>query len=188
MRGIGYAIAEIAVFMIAATLIGYVLGRLSPSAFRARRAAHEGISLREQLDAAERAASDLERQAVALTEGLGSAEDRILELEAESVEMSNDASGADDGDNVSMPIGDDEIEELVAEIDRQREMIERLERVAEDVGDLHGQIAEREAEISRLEASLATGEPPAARIVAYSAASSATGRYADTTIDFELTR
>lgn len=188
MRGIGYAVAEITVFMVAATFIGYMLGRLSGSVFRARKVTRRDAELREQLATAEQTASELERQATALADGLGSAEDRILELEAERLEMSLVDPDEVHGDGAAAPIGDDEIEELIAEIDRQREMIERLERVAEEAGDLQSQIVRREAEIARLEASLAGGQPPALRVVAYSADSSGSGRYADATIDFELIR
>ena len=176
MRGITYALAEIIVFMMAATLVGYLLGRLSVPRYWVAPADETVTGVETLLAEAEAHNADL-------AEALALAQDRFAELAATVEELSpTGLAAAEAGD----PVAEAEIAALLDEVARQREMIERLDRVVSDADRMAGDLRERDARIADLEAAIVgTGGalPPA---LAYSSASLGSGAFTDAAIDFDL--
>jgi len=189
MRGISYAVAEIAVFMIAATLIGYTIGRLAGPSRWARRQLRERDQMDARLGAAAAASNRLEHHAAALAAEVAASEERVLELELEVERLlAADVQDAVRLEQAPQPVHDHEVEELLAEIDKQRAMIEHLESVAADAGSLESTLKSREDRIAMLEAALLTTEPAdhPNLAVAFSSSSDGSGRWADAVIDFDI--
>jgi TolA-binding protein len=193
MRGISYALAEIAVFMIAATLIGYTIGRLAGPSRWARRQLRERDQMDARLGAAAAASSRLEHHAAALAAEVAASEERVLELELEverllAADAQTTIRREQEQEQERRAVHEPEVEELLSEIDKQRAMIEHLESVAADAGSLESTLKSRDGRIAMLEAALLTAEPadPHNLAVAFSASSDGSGRWADATIDFEI--
>ena len=129
MRGLTYALAEIAGFMVAATLIGYLFGRLAGPSRWSRRLRRQHTELRKQFKQSRAAALQLDGQFVAVSAHLDAARLRILELEVENENLptAEPARPASQGD--ARPIAYDEVDALLAEIDKQEAMIGDLEEV-----------------------------------------------------------
>ena len=185
MRGIAYALTEIAVFMIAATLLGYLLGRLAGPSRAARAGRRAQAALEERTAQAEAVTVRLEHRAESMAEEAAVAQTRVVELEAELDDVLN--ASAEEPDQGS-PITDSEVDELLAEIDRQREVIARLESVSDgSTSTVEAPI--RDDRIAFLEAALLAADDTvegADLALAFSSTSSGSGRYADATIDFEI--
>ncbi len=187
MRGISYAIAEIAVFMIAATLVGYFMGRLAGPARRARQLLAVHRATEERLRSATVAAQRSERHALLLSEDATVAHERIAELEAE-LERRAEVPPPTAGEEAAATSPDEETAGLFAEIERQRAVIEALEHVAADAGDLEEILRHRNERIAMLEAALVAAdeaEQPELAIT-FSATSEGSGRYADALLDIEV--
>lgn len=179
MRGLTYAAGEILVFMLAATLIGYVLGRLRARSLLVDR---EGADEPEPFELSPIAWSPIVVLDVPLDQAVDDAESAsaILSLAAAL------PAGADDGTrSVPAEDGGDEVAGLVSEVDRQKDMIERLERVVEETEEASAVLAERDARIIDLEAALTVFGEDAPAMPAYTSASSGSGVYADLRIDVE---
>jgi hypothetical protein len=180
MRGIGYAIGEIAVFMLAATLVGYLMGRFAPVRSAAVEVLDPSDDASAELEAMLLHASSLE----AAVDDLG---ERVVELETENAALRE--SGGPVHDPPAGPDGeadDAEVSELIAEVERQREIIAQLEHVAAASAGMEEAWESREARLAALEAAVARGDhDPAAMPVSFSGASWGSGRFADATIDFD---
>ncbi len=197
MRGLTYAVGEIALFMMAATLVGYLLARFRQAPQLKLDPEVEDDVLKGLLVQAESRADELEQRladAEAVVEGLVAANDELtrrnaalseteLASPAEPSEGTNRARNEDDGGGAA-PHPD--VAALLDEIARREEMIARLERVATEADALAGELAARDARIADLEAALTEsgeGIPPE---LAYSFVGSGSGVFADSRIDFEI--
>ena len=184
-QGITYALTEIAVFMVAATLIGYLVGRLARASRRDLRRADTVNELHRRLGIAE---NEVVRIGMSLSEAmdlLHESDERVILLEAENEDLRLSSDPAIDMSS-GRPVTEDEVDELLSEIDKQQAMITRLERTVESTGTLEVVLREKDETISLLEAALDEDEERPEPARAYSAASTGSGRYADATIDFEL--
>ncbi len=183
MRGLTYAAGEILVFMLAATLVGYVLGRL-----------------RTRLQMPDRKRDEPERSQLSpLAWSQVFAVDAPLD-QAVDVEIDHAGSAPEVLPRVAaLPVGagsetpgvqtthrGEEVVALVSEVDRQKDMIERLERVVEETKEASVVLAERDARIVDLEAALTAFGEDAPAMPVYTSASSGSGVYADLRIDLEI--
>lgn len=91
MTGILYAVAEIAIFMVAATIVGFLLGRATK-----RRVKTTSGGMSPDLASAEEALHELEAERAELREQLRDAKERIRLLAAETTsdEKSEDLAAA----------------------------------------------------------------------------------------------
>ena len=184
MRGLTYAAGEILVFMFAATIVGYVLGALRARSRVPDREAVEELEPFElsPIDWAEIAVVD-----VPLDQAL---DDAVGDAEPVSTVPSSVAAlpvgGEDEAQGVPSADGGEDVAALVSEVDRQKDMIERLERVVEETEETAATLAERDARIVDLEAALTVFGEDAPAMPSYTGASSGSGVYADLRIDFEI--
>lgn len=155
MTGILYAVAEIAVFMAAALLVGFLLGRVTKRS--ARKAAVEGDSV--DLMAAQSTIRELESERTQLREQLRDAKERTRLLAAEATTEEKSEDFAEEKKRL-----EDQLTEAEARADR-----------------LRATIAERDKRI----ASLTTGEaPPVPEEAGSVGYSHSAGSFAETRIIF----
>jgi len=184
MRGLTYAAGEILVFMLAATLVGYMLGR-----FRARSRVLDRESAKESQP------FELAPFAWAQIVDIDVPPDPAVDdaaVDADSVSpvpspVAALPDGAED-ETPGVPPADrvEEVAALVSEVDRQKDMIERLERVVEETEGTAANLVEREARIVDLEAALSVFGDDAPAMPFYTSTSSGSGVYTDLGIDFEV--
>lgn len=195
MRGITYAIVEISIFMMAATLVGYLLGR-AKTALEWYDPSDVEREMQRQLDVANQSVADMSVELEASAERMGIVEGRNIELaEAvlvkSTVEFTSDDSGAhylevgDGGEDDADEKGAEEVQELIEKIEEQEEIIAKLEDVANEADGMAAVIRTRDERIADLESASPDGAEPE-KVLAYSATSGGSGEFADTTIDIEI--
>ncbi len=152
-----YAVAEIAVFMVGATIVGFLLGRLTK---RGKPRIIPGEENATELAAVEATVRELESERASLRDQLRDAKERTRQLAAETT-MAESA------------------EDFVAEKKKLEQALADAEAQADR---LRATIAERDSKI----ASMATGEePPPSEVATGSVGySSSAGTLADTRIVF----
>lgn len=133
MTGILYAVAEIAVFMVAATIIGFLIGRFSKRSASASPRIGAG---NDQVDANE-TIRELEKERTALRDQLRAAKERTRMLAAEATIQEKSEDFAEEKKRLQQKLAD-----LEAQADR-----------------LRATIAERDGRI----AAISAGEEPPAR-------------------------
>ncbi len=199
MRGLTYAIGEIALFMMAATLVGYLLARFRQAPQLKLDPEVEEDVLKGLLVEAESRADELEQRladANAVVEGLVATNDELTRRNAALTEIelampagpnATEGGGDERDDNERDDAGrHPDVAELLDEIARQEEMIARLERIATEADALAGELAARDARIADLEAALTESGEEVPPELAYSFIGSGSGIFADSRIDFEI--
>jgi hypothetical protein len=154
MTGILYAVAEIAIFMVAATIVGFLLGRATK-----RRPKPTTGDNNADLAGAQETLRELEAERADLREQLRDAKERtrLLAAEATSDEKSQDLAAA------------------------KREWEQKLADAEAQADRLRATIAERDSRIAALVAGEAPPEPAPGERVGYSHSA---GSFAETKIIF----
>ncbi|MFQ5554598.1 MAG: hypothetical protein ACE5GC_04410 [Acidimicrobiia bacterium] len=171
MRGVSYAITEIGAFMLAATLVGYLIGRTAAPRRVVHDPARDDASRGELLAAATRRAETVASENARLVSA-------YVEIEGELQDAVSKADGA---------VGDQfaEIEALRREIERQRAIIAGLEEGPGVPVDVSDELIQRDSRIADLVAALDAAREPA-RAAVYTASASGSGSFADARIDFQI--
>lgn len=154
-----YAVAEIAVFMIGATIVGFLLGRLTKRSVPRLVSGNDSA----ELQSAQAALRELEKERASLRGQLADAKERVRQLAAEAT--ASEASEA--------------TEELE---DRNRSLEKKLEQAEAQADRLRATIADRDRRISQLTSGEDLPEPEPSAPVGYS---SSAGTFADMKIVFE---
>ncbi|MDJ0498786.1 MAG: hypothetical protein QNJ89_13215 [Acidimicrobiia bacterium] len=155
-----YAVAEIAIFMIGATIVGFLLGRMTK---RSTPRLVPGDESAAELESAQAAVRELEMERANLKGQLADAKERVRQLAAEPT--ASEASEAS--------------EELEEKIRSLEEIVEQAEAQADR---LRATIADRDTRISQLTSGEEVPETEPAAPVGYS---SSAGTLADMRIVFE---
>ena len=207
MSGILFVLVEILIFMVAATAIGFLLGRWlsGPS--------EDDVALVEEVERLETELSESQRTADGLQTRLNLASDAIRELEdekatlvashdnleialseAEQPAVVLDAGNQDIASDDTVAAREAELVELRAEIERYRAELQAQPDRANAVAELEAALVSRDQRIERLEAQINAGVtqvPAPAVSVSEPAAdygfSTGVGDIADSQIDFEIT-
>lgn len=207
MSGILFVLVEILMFMVAATAIGFFLGRWfsGPS--------NDDVALVEEVERLETELSESQRTADGLQTRLNLASDAIRELEdekatlvashdnleialseAEQPAVVLDAGNQDIASDDTVAAREAELVELRAEIERYRAELQAQPDRANAVAELEAALVSRDQRIERLEAQISAGVtqvPAPAVSVSEPAAdygfSTGVGDIADSQIDFEIT-
>ena len=207
MSGILFVLVEILIFMVAATAIGFFLGRWfsGPS--------NDDVALVEEVERLETELSESQRTADGLQTRLNLASDAIRELEdekatlvashdnleialseAEQPAVVLDAGNQDIASDDTVAAREAELVELRAEIERYRAELQAQPDRANAVAELEAALVSRDQRIERLEAQISAGVtqvPAPAVSVSEPAAdygfSTGVGDIADSQIDFEIT-
>ena len=209
MSGTMYVLAEILIFMVAATVIGFLLGRWLT---RAGESEGESIELVEEIEHLEAELSEARRSTEAVQSRLNLASDAIRELESEKAELVTSHEGlalelaAAEQAGPTLDVGEHavasdetvaareaELAGLRAEIERYRAELESRPDRAHEVAQLEAALVTRDQRIERLEAQITAGGAPLPAPVAASEPTSGygfstgVGDIADSQIDFEVT-
>jgi uncharacterized membrane-anchored protein YhcB (DUF1043 family) len=128
-----YAVAEIAVFMVGATIVGFLLGRLTKRGGSSRRAATDPTALVE----AREAVRELESERAALRSQLSDAKERVRQL-AEAPTAAESAAAATHELAAQKRTLERELEEARAQADRLRAAVE--ERDGRIAGLMAGEV------------------------------------------------
>ena len=155
-----YAVAEIAVFMIGATVVGFLLGRMTK---RSTTRLVPGDESAAELESAQAAIRELEMERATLRGQLSDAKERVRQLASEPT--ASEASEASQ-----------ELEEKIRSLEK---IVEQAEAQADR---LRATIADRDNRISQLTSG---EEVPATEPVAPVGYSSSAGTLADMRIVFE---
>ncbi len=155
-----YAVAEIAVFMIGATIVGFLLGRMTK---RGATRVVPGDESAAELEAAQVAVRELEMERADLKGQLADAKERVRQLAAEpTASEASEATG-----------------ELREKIRSLEQVVEQAEAQADR---LRATIADRDNRISQLTSGEEVPEPQPSTPVGYS---SSAGTLADMRIVFD---
>jgi len=207
MSGILFVLVEILIFMVAATAIGFFLGRWfsGPS--------NDDVALVEEVERLETELSESQRTADGLQTRLNLASDAIRELEdekatlvashdnleialseAEQPAVVLDAGNHDIASDDTVAAREAELVELRAEIERYRAELQAQPDRANAVAELEAALVSRDQRIERLEAQINAGvtQVPAPAVSVSEPAtdygfSTGVGDIADSQIDFEIT-
>ena len=173
MSGILFVLVEILIFMVAATAIGFFLGRWfsGPS--------NDDVALVEEVERLETELSESQRTADGLQTRLNLASDAIRELEdekatlvashdnleialseAEQPAVVLDAGNQDIASDDTVAAREAELVELRAEIERYRAELQAQPDRANAVAELEAALVSRDQRIERLEAQISAGVTP----------------------------
>jgi hypothetical protein len=207
MSGILFVLVEILIFMVAATAIGFLLGRWLSGPSK------DDVALVEEVERLETELSDSQRTAEGLQTRLNLAADAIRELEGEKATLVAshdnleialaeaeqpavllDAGSHDIASDDMVAAREAELAELRAEIERYRAELQAQPDRANAVAELEAALVSRDQRIERLEAQINAGgtQVPAPAVSVSEPAgdygfSTGVGDIADSQIDFEIT-